>query len=170
MRDARRPRRILGLLLMIPAVVLLGILSVGAWRAVIGSAHATDNFVDSATRESRLAIANEILANNIHDAWVVRSATADELDSMVAGVLTEDWSVERLESILRAILRGGAYELAHRTDIPPKVTISEYLAVADAFLGEKETALTNGVLDRLAHLLRPAEMEHGRGKPSAAPR
>ena len=61
------------------AVVLLGILSVGAWRAVIGSAHATDNFVDSATRESRLAIANEILANNIHDAWVVRSATADEL-------------------------------------------------------------------------------------------
>ncbi|MDQ7248248.1 transcription antitermination factor NusB [Dongia sedimenti] len=97
-------------------------------------------------------------------------ATADELDSMVAGVLTEDWSVERLESILRAILRGGAYELAHRTDIPPKVTISEYLAVADAFLGDKETALTNGVLDRLAHLLRPAEMEHGRGKPSAAPR
>jgi transcription antitermination protein NusB len=95
---------------------------------------------------------------------------ADELDSMIAGVLTEDWSVERLESILRAILRGGAYELAHRTDIPPKVTISEYLAVADAFLGDKETMLVNGVLDRLAHLLRPAEMEQGRGKPNAAPR
>ena len=97
-------------------------------------------------------------------------ATADELDSMIAGVLTEDWSIERLESILRAILRGGAYELAHRTDIPPKVAISEYLAVADAFLGDKETALTNGVLDRLAHLLRPAEMEQGRGKSNAAPR
>jgi N utilization substance protein B len=97
-------------------------------------------------------------------------ANADELDSMIAGVLTEDWSVERLESILRAILRGGAYELAHRSDIPPKVAISEYLAVADAFLGAKETALANGVLDRLAHLLRPAEMEHGRGKSSTAPR
>jgi len=97
-------------------------------------------------------------------------ATADDLDSMIAGVLTEDWSIERLESILRAVLRGGAYELAHRTDIPPKVTISEYLAVADAFLGDKETALANGVLDRLAHLLRPAEMEQGRGKPSTAPR
>ena len=65
---------------------------------------------------------------------------------------------------------GGAYELAHRTDIPPKVAISEYLAVADAFLGDKETSLANGVLDRLAHLLRPAEMEQGRGKSSAAPR
>jgi transcription antitermination factor NusB len=61
-------------------------------------------------------------------------AVADDLDSMIAGVLTEDWSVDRLESILRAVLRGGAYELAHRTDIPPKVAISEYLAVADAFL------------------------------------
>ena len=97
-------------------------------------------------------------------------ATADDLDSMIAGVLTEDWSIDRLESILRAVLRGGAYELAHRTDIPPKVAISEYLAVADAFLGDKETSLANGVLDRLAHLLRPAEMEQGRGKPSAAPR
>ena len=103
---------------------------------------------------------------------LVRGAivNAEELDAMIAGVLTEDWSVERLESILRAILRGGAYELAHRTDIPPKVAISEYLAVADAFLGDKETALTNGVLDRLAHLLRPAEMEQGRGKSNAAPR
>ena len=103
---------------------------------------------------------------------LVRGAivNVEDLDAMIAGVLTEDWSVERLESILRAILRGGAYELAHRTDIPPKVAISEYLAVADAFVGDKETALTNGVLDRLAHLLRPAEMEQGRGKPSAAPR
>jgi N utilization substance protein B len=97
-------------------------------------------------------------------------ATADELDSMIAGVLSEDWTIERLESILRAILRGGAYELAHRTDIPPRVVISEYLAVADAFLSGKEITLVNGVLDRLAHLLRPAEMEQGRGKSSAAPR
>src|SRR4029078_746255 len=73
-------------------------------------------------------------------------AVADDLDSMIAGVLTEDWSIDRLESILRAVLRGGAYELAHRTDIPPKVAISEYLAVADAFLCDEETALANCVL------------------------
>jgi N utilization substance protein B len=103
---------------------------------------------------------------------LVHGATANiaELDSMIAGVLTEDWSVERLESILRAVLRCGTYELAHRTDIPPKVAISEYLAVADAFLGGKETALANGVLDRLAHLLRPAEMEQARGGPAPTPR
>jgi N utilization substance protein B len=91
-----------------------------------------------------------------------------ELDDMIAGVLTVDWSIERLESILRAVLRCGAYELAHRPDIPPKVAISEYLAVADAFLGEPETRLANGVLDQLAHALRPSEMGEPRGGPAAS--
>lgn len=93
---------------------------------------------------------------------------ASELDDMITGVLTEDWSVERLESILRAVLRCGAYELAHRPDIPPKVVISEYLAVADAFLGDPETRLANGVLDQLAHSLRPSEMGEARGGPAAS--
>jgi N utilization substance protein B len=91
-----------------------------------------------------------------------------ELDDMIAGVLTEDWSLERLESILRAVLRSGTYELAHRPDIPPKVVISEYLAVADAFLGEPENRLANGVLDQLAHALRPSEMGEARGGPAAS--
>ena len=101
---------------------------------------------------------------------LVQGAIANmaELDDMIAGVLTEDWSIERLESILRAILRCGAYELAHRSDIPPKAAISEYLAVADAFLGEPETRLANGVLDRLAHSLRPGEMGEARGGPAAS--
>jgi transcription antitermination protein NusB len=81
------------------------------------------------------------------------AAQAEELDDMIAGVLTEDWTVERLEAILRAILRCGAFELAHRGDIPPKVVISEYVAVTDAFFGDKETGLTNGVLDRMARTL-----------------
>jgi N utilization substance protein B len=101
---------------------------------------------------------------------LVNGATghAAELDDMIAGVLTEDWSIDRLESILRAVLRCGTYELAHRSDIPPKVAISEYLAVADAFLGEPETRLANGVLDQLAHALRPGEMGESRGGPPAS--
>lgn len=98
------------------------------------------------------------------------SANLKDLDDMIAGVLTEDWSVERLESILRAVLRCGAYELAHRPDIPPKVTISEYIAVSDAFLGDKETGLANGVLDQLAHALRPDDMGVGEKDPNGAGR
>src|SRR5690349_23800127 len=35
-------------------------------------------------------------------------ATADDLDSMIAGALPEDGSINRLDWILRAFLRGGA--------------------------------------------------------------
>jgi N utilization substance protein B len=91
-----------------------------------------------------------------------------ELDDMVAGVLAESWSVERLETVLHIIMRAAAYELSVHLDIPPRVTISEYVDLADAFFGGKETGLVNGVLDRLARALRPGEMDAGsRGQGSA---
>lgn len=84
-----------------------------------------------------------------------------ELDDILAAVLAEDWPVERLETLVRIVLRAGAYELAHRTDIPARVVIKEYVDLADAFFGGKEPGLINGVLDRLAHDLRPEEFEAG---------
>ncbi|MBX6320591.1 MAG: transcription antitermination factor NusB [Rhodospirillaceae bacterium] len=92
---------------------------------------------------------------------IVRGAARrrDELDNMIAGVLAEPWRVDRLETILHVILRAAAYELSARPDVPPRVTVNEYVDLADAFFGGKETALVNGVLDRLARALRPDEMD-----------
>jgi N utilization substance protein B len=59
---------------------------------------------------------------------------------------------------LRLILEAGAYELVHRPDIPPRVTMSEYVAIAYAFFTGKEPGLANGVLDRLARTLRGADL------------
>ena len=87
------------------------------------------------------------------------AANVEELDDMIAAVLTEDWTVERLEATLRAVLRCGSFELAHREDVPPRVVITEYVAVCDAFFGAKETGLVNGILDQLARQLRPGEMD-----------
>ena len=69
-----------------------------------------------------------------------------------------EWPLSRLDAVLRAILRAGAYELVHRHDVPPRVSISEYTAVAYAFFAGKEPGLANGVLDRLGRTLRAAEM------------
>jgi len=63
----------------------------------------------------------------------------------------------RLEAVLRAILRAGAYELLHRQDVPPRVAVSEYTDIAHAFFSGKEPGLANGVLDRLARSLRPGD-------------
>jgi N utilization substance protein B len=91
---------------------------------------------------------------------IVRGVAADQerLDATIASFLTEEWPLSRLDSVLRAILRAGAYELAHRGDVPPRVSISEYTAVAHAFFVGKEPGLANGVLDRLGRSLRAAEM------------
>jgi N utilization substance protein B len=91
---------------------------------------------------------------------IVRGVAAgqEQLDAMISSVLTEEWPLPRLDSVLRAILRAGVYELAHRRDVPPRVSISEYTAVAHAFFVGKEPGLANGVLDRLGRTLRAAEM------------
>ena len=88
-----------------------------------------------------------------------------EIDRSIARVLAADWRLERVDSILRAILRAAAFEFIGRPDVPARVVISEYVDLADAFYGEKETGLVNGVLDKLARELRPAELAvpHGSG-------
>jgi N utilization substance protein B len=86
-----------------------------------------------------------------------------ELDQALSGALTPDWPLERLETVLRAILRAGAFELLALGDIPARVVISEYLDIAHAFFAGKEPGLVNGVLDHIAHRLRPGDLEEGGG-------
>jgi N utilization substance protein B len=85
-------------------------------------------------------------------AEVIRAvgARAEALDLAIDAALAEKLKVERLEILLRAILRAGGYELSSRPDIPAKVIINEYLDVAHAFFTGKEPALVNAVLDRMA--------------------
>jgi N utilization substance protein B len=79
------------------------------------------------------------------------------LDPIVHTTLTGGWPLARVDAILRAILRAGAYELASRADVPARVVIAEYVDVAKAFFEGEVPAMVNGVLDTLARRLRPAE-------------
>ncbi len=87
------------------------------------------------------------------------SKDAEALDTMVAGGLAEDWPLDRLELVLRVILRAGAFELAEARDVPARVVINEYVDIAHAFFSGKEPAMVNGVLDGLARTLRLEEFE-----------
>jgi transcription antitermination protein NusB len=80
-----------------------------------------------------------------------------ELDALITPALAVEWPLDRLEMILRAILRVASFELAHRIDVPVKVVITEYVDIAHAFFAGKEPGLINGVLDKLGRQLRPTE-------------
>ncbi|OEJ64613.1 transcription antitermination factor NusB [Magnetovibrio blakemorei] len=85
-------------------------------------------------------------------------ARQGEIDECLQGALGDKWTVERLEVLLRAILRCGIFELMTRTEIPAKVVINEYMDVANAFFSEGEPKMVNGVLDKLAHVLRDGKL------------
>src|SRR5262249_19185397 len=81
------------------------------------------------------------------------------LDQIIDDVLAKEWPLKRIEVVLRAVLRAGAYELMHRTDVPARVVVSEYVDVAAAFLDASETGMVNAVLDALARRTRDAEFQ-----------
>ena len=85
------------------------------------------------------------------------SLQAQMLDDMLAAVLDEEWTIERLEILLLALLRAAAYELSERLEVPARVVVSEYVDLANAFFDGRETSFVNGLLDRLAHVLRAEE-------------
>ncbi len=85
-----------------------------------------------------------------------------KLDPDIDAVLAEGWTLARLDAILRAILRAGAYELVSRRDVPPKVIITEYVDVAHAFFETDEHKFVNGALDQLAKTVRGDEFSHGK--------
>jgi len=80
-----------------------------------------------------------------------------ELDPLIHSSLPDEWPLSRLDTLLRAVLRSGAFELKRRKDVPAKVVINEYLDVAKAFFEEDEPRLVNGVLNRIARDLREDE-------------
>ena len=96
---------------------------------------------------------------------IVRTATLrqDDIDRMLSESLPDDWPLARLDPVLRAVMRAGAAELLMGDGPPGKVVINEYLDVSHGFFDGEEPRMANGVLDRLARLLRPAEF------PAAAP-
>jgi N utilization substance protein B len=94
---------------------------------------------------------------------IVRTAAQqqDTLDRMVALALPAEWPMARLDPVLRAVLRAGSAELWMRDGPPAKVVINEYLDIARGFFTGDEPRMVNGMLDRLAHQLRPREFTAG---------
>jgi len=62
---------------------------------------------------------------------------------------SKNWTVSRMSSTDRNILRIATYELAYKPDIPYKVAINEGIELAKRFGSPRFPAFANGVLDRV---------------------
>jgi len=86
-------------------------------------------------------------------------ANCARLDEIIDACLSGDWTPGRLEQVLRAILRVAVYELTEMPDIPPRVSINEYVDLARAFYDGPEVKLVNAVLDKIARQSHPDAFE-----------
>jgi N utilization substance protein B len=84
-----------------------------------------------------------------------------EIDAELSRVMI-NWSLHRLAAVDRNILRMAVYEMRHRDDIPPVVTINEAIEIARKFSTADSGKFVNGILDRIkGELNRPAREPAG---------
>ena len=86
-------------------------------------------------------------------------AHREEIDALLARY-SENWSVDRMPAVDRALLRIGTYELGWEPDLAPGVVISEAVELAQQYSTKDSGRFVNGLLSRIA--------EHLRGTPTAA--
>ncbi|SFS04283.1 transcription antitermination factor NusB [Yoonia litorea] len=78
-----------------------------------------------------------------------------KIDQMTDRALVAKWPIARIDPTWRALFRAAGGELILR-DAPPKVVISEFVAIAEAFSSDgKEPKFVNAVLDHMAREARP---------------
>ena len=79
-----------------------------------------------------------------------------EIDQLIAG-LAEHWDINRMGVLDRNVIRMATYEMLHRSDIPPIVSINEAVDIAKYFSSRESGRFVNGILDRVRKgLNRPA--------------
>jgi N utilization substance protein B len=80
-----------------------------------------------------------------------------EVDGALQQALEDRWVVGRLAATDRAVLRVAVAELLSRPGSPARVVLDEAIEIARTYGSEESGGFVNGVLDRAARLLRPAE-------------
>ncbi len=78
---------------------------------------------------------------------------ADESDAIIAPLL-EGWTLERLPTIDRIVLRMSVFELYHRKETPPPVVLNEAVELAKKFSTEDSGRYVNGVLARVLETVK----------------
>lgn len=114
-----------------------------------------DEFVDHRLgQELEGDVYNE--ADIEHFTNLIRGVVTDQvrIDRAIEDSLAEGWTMTRIDSTLRAILRCGVHELVNMTDIPAPVIVNEYIDLTKAFYDGPEPKFVNGLMDRIAKAVR----------------
>ncbi len=74
---------------------------------------------------------------------------------------SDRWSVDRMPVVDRALLRLATYELVHEPDVPTAVVINEAVEIAQSYSTKDSGRFVNGLLARIAEVVRPERHSEG---------
>ncbi|KKB96834.1 hypothetical protein SZ25_00067 [Candidatus Arcanobacter lacustris] len=77
-------------------------------------------------------------------------AEKSTIDDIIIKYLTKDWTIDKLNLVLKSILRCGIAEMIYMKEVPTKVIINEYATIAGSFFDSKETGFVNSILDKIS--------------------
>ena len=104
--------------------------------------------------EGQLSDGDEALFESIVESAVNYQAYIDQLTDRA---LVKKWPIARIDPTLRSLFRAAAAEIT-QIKTPPKIVITEYVALAHAFFTDgKEPNFVNAVLDHMAREACPTE-------------
>lgn len=109
-------------------------------------------FLEHRLKQMKPKVDSTFFSKLVEGAWRVHNHS----DEIITGALRSGWTLDRLESVTRAILRAALYEITE-TQTPVPVIIDEYLNITHAFFDDAEVAFVNGVLNTVSQKIRPFE-------------
>ena len=103
------------------------------------------------TLAGRLAVADPPVG--VHTVELVEGvvANAERIDELLS-TYAQDWSLDRMPAVDRAILRLATFELLWRDDVPDAVVIDEAVNLARSLSTDDSPGFVNGLLGRLVDL------------------
>lgn len=133
----------------------------------------TDEDIRSNARERALHLLYEAEMKSISTVELIATQVLDvgELTTLIVGGIADQseaidelisehangWTLVRMASIDRNVLRIGVFELLGRPEVPVAVVINEAVEMAKTFSTDESGRFVNGVLSAIATVVRPAE-------------
>ncbi len=110
-------------------------------------------------------LAGQVVAADRYAEQLVEGVDAnrEEIDSVIASLLPDDWALSRLAVLDRTILRIAVQELAHCDDVPAGVVLSEAVRLAETYGTDDSPRFVNGLLAAADRELRGREAPEGTG-------
>lgn len=78
----------------------------------------------------------------------------DEIDELIE-TYSHGWTIDRMPTLDRAILRMGIWEIMFNDEVPDSVAVSEAVSLASELSTDDSSSFVNGLLGRITQL-RPS--------------